>query len=144
MTDSQFPNQQTIQDSPLQDRPTASEMPVGNSVPSQSISDRLSYFSDYLSEYPNRIPAGLKSFVIFGVMTFGTISGILLLRQNLDVRKQASEGNKALSICKTEDPKVLLTKKIANSTGCLLKGKTYYLCDEDFTLKGDKCVGPSK
>ncbi len=109
--------------------------------PRNSITDKLSGFSDYLSEYPSRL-SGLKSFAVVGIMVFGSIAGVVLLKGNLDTRKQASEGNQP-EVCKLKDPGKMATKKLDNTTVCFLNGKTYYACNEGYTFTDNTCVADS-
>lgn len=116
------------------------ETPISTARPASNIGDKLSSFSDYLSEFPHRIPGGIKSFGILGILTFGSVAGVVLIKQNADLRQQASEGNKVPPICKESDTKKLSDKNIDNSKECLLNGKTYYSCEEGYSYSNQKCV----
>jgi len=120
-------------DSPPPDQPIQEEI-----HPLTSIADKLSYFTEYITSYPGR--GVIKGFGLLGLLTFGAAAGVLLVNQagSLDLRKQASEGNKILAVCQLKDPAQLATKAILNSTGCLLNGQTYYACDSGYTYSLDQ------
>jgi len=103
-----------------------------------SYSDALSSFSDYLSEYPQRL-SNIKNYAVVGVLLVGCLSGAVLLKDNLDTRKQASEGNPP-QVCKLKDPAKMATKKLENSSLCYLNGGSYYACNDGYSFTNNQCV----
>ncbi len=129
----------------IEEQPTISppvmDPPDPAPKPTQSIGDKLSYFADYIETYPSRVPLGtIKSFGLVGVMVFGSLAGVMLLKNNLDTRNQASEGNKFVAVCKLKDVTKMATQPVVNSTSCLLNGSTYYACNDGYTYKNKECV----
>jgi hypothetical protein len=137
MTESQSQISPPVLDPPA----SASDPDLTSKKPLTSIGDRLSYFADYIETYPSRVPLGsIKSFGLLGVMVFGSVAGLLLLKQNNDNRNQASEGNKFVAVCKLREPAKLASKSVPNSTACLLNGVTFYECKAGYSLAHDECV----